>query len=148
MRQNKIVANQKQVVWNTRKKMGWEKYKDMTENSNEFNKASSMEESPNKILNVIEKESEKIKHICFGKVKLSSKGKKDKKLEELHKKKMKIDDIEEAQVREKELEEVDAKIVEMMTEIQKENYEKEINNLEEVRKEKGKSAAIFKFHEK
>ena len=148
MRQQNFVSNQKQIIWNTKKKMGWEIYKDMTENNDEFHKASSLKSSPDNILKVVEKESSKVKHICFGKVKLSSKSKKDKNLEELHRQKMDANKIVDTIEKEKKVQKVDAKIVDVMMDIQKDKYEKEVNNLKEVKRAKGKSAAIFKLRDK
>ena len=148
MRQLNFVSNKKQIIWNTKKKMGWEMYKDMTENNNVFHKASSMEGSPDNILKVVEKESSKVKHICFGKVKLSSKSKKDKKLEELHRQKIDANKMVDTKEKETKVQKVDTEIVDLMMEIQKDKYEKEVDKLKEVKREKGKSAAIFKLREK
>ena len=82
-------VTRKQVIWNTKRKSGWEKYEQKTENNPVFMKVSNMEEeSAESVLKVIEKELNSVKYACFGKIKVSSKNKNERKLEDLQAKKI------------------------------------------------------------
>ena len=72
----------KQIIWNTRKKSGWEKYKQKTEMNEVFlNLAERTDVDSDVLLKKIEKELVSIKHAAFGKVKVSDKSKDVIKLE-------------------------------------------------------------------
>ena len=65
----------------------------------------------------------------------------DKELNLLYSKKSKANEIEE-------IEKVDEEIAEKLLGLQREHYEKKLEYLKDLKKEKGKSAAIFKLKEK
>ena len=84
MKNSAFVPGRKKIVWNTKKSNGWEKFKAMTENNQQFMRASELDtDDPNIPLNIINKELNKLKYICFGKVKISSKDRNTKRLETL-----------------------------------------------------------------
>ena len=63
------VAGKKETIWNTRKKNGWIKFKEKTENNEELLRASETKENPDKIMAIIDKEITSIKQVAFGKYK-------------------------------------------------------------------------------
>ena len=68
----------KHVIWNTRKKRGWERYKQRREANNIFLKpAEDKEADTEHISKKIEKELESIKYKVFGKVKIAEKNNKN-----------------------------------------------------------------------
>ena len=76
LRKAKAPPCNKEVIWNTRCKDGWNKYKENTENNKKLIKTAELDTSnPEEILKAIEKELNKVKHKSFGKVKACSKPK-------------------------------------------------------------------------
>ena len=132
-----------QVIWNTNRPGGWEKYQEMTEHNIEFDKiVEEAEEMTSKeIMGKMEKISTKIKFKCFGKVKNSRGMDSDKDLELLYKEKCSANSEEETRT-------VETKIAEKLLEKQRKDYEVKLDYLTEVKRVKGKSAAIFKLKDK
>ena len=65
------MPNRKDLKWNLRKTNGWKNYKKMTEDNDKLHMAATMKnKNPEKILKVMEKEINKVKHKSFGKVKI------------------------------------------------------------------------------
>ena len=92
IRNSLYVPPKKVTVWNTKAKEGWEKYaKATTENNKRLMKAATMEsENPEEIYKIIDQEVQNIKFSSFGKIKIVSKSKEQKKLQQLTKKKNEI----------------------------------------------------------
>ena len=69
-----IMPPAKHTAWNTRKHLGWDKYRSFTNNNAKLERAAVMvTDEPGTILKSIERELTSIKHICFGKVTVSMK---------------------------------------------------------------------------
>ena len=132
-----------EVIWNSNKPGGWKKYKDMTERNSELDDIveRAQDLTTNDLMKKIGNVSTKIKFKCFGKVKNSRGMDADKELNLLYSKKLKANEIDE-------IEKVDDEIAEKLLKLQREQYEKKLEYLKDIKKDKGKSAAIFKLKEK
>ena len=136
----------KHVSWNTKKVSGWENYKDLTTENEKL--VDLIEEAENfdsdKLMNKIVTTMNKVKFQCFGKVKISNQAKRDKELEELYNIKSK------AVMENNELEiiNIDKKISEELVERQRNEFEKKLAYLNDLKKEKGSSAALYNLKEK
>ena len=76
------VGGPKYTIWNTNKEGGWEKYKEMTEDNPKLEEVGrDSSNDADKMMNIINKELNRIKYIAFGKVKTSKKLKSNKELE-------------------------------------------------------------------
>ena len=135
--------NNSQVIWNTNKTGGWSLYKESTENNAELDSIVEQAEgmSTNEMMKKIESITTKIKFKCFGKVNNSRRMENDKDLDKLYTEKVKADTEEEIQA-------VDCRIADKLLQKQRKEYEDKLEYLKLVKKEKGKSAAIFKLKEK
>ena len=80
-------------------------------------------------------------------VKISGKNKNEKQLENLQKEKNKIVNDNEPE-KNRRLAKVDTQMASTLKEMEKETFEKDVKYLENLRKEKGKSAAVFSLKEK
>ena len=70
------VAPRKQIIWNTRKRDGWKRYKEKTEKNAKLEKiANSDEANHDTVFKAIEKELNNTKHISFGRIKVYAKPK-------------------------------------------------------------------------
>ena len=149
MKKTMSVPPRKEIVWNTRKKNGWIKYREKTENNPVFLKAATMEdENEEAVLKMIEKELTSIKFACFGKVKLTSKDKSVKNLEALQEEKLhKISNKDSVDGANK-IKELDENIANALKQIEKERLEKDIKALENLKHNKGRSAAVFGLRDK
>jgi CRISPR/Cas system-associated protein Csx1 len=99
--------------------------------------------STDEMMTQISRRMEKFKFQCFGKVtKKNNPITSDKELSKLY------DEKAEKAENEKESEAIEAKINSKIIEYQLKDYEKKLKYLDKVKKEKGKSAAIFKLKEK
>ena len=142
-KETKSFPGRKSVIWNTRKRGGWDVYKQRTENNERLYKVvESNEEDPEKVLKCIEKELTSVKFASFGKVKHSSKSKEQKKLDTLQTEKIKVSDEE--QVNKNEIiESIDKEMTSVLKSIENKKFEKDINQLESIKKSKGRAAATF-----
>ena len=76
MRNSRPFPGRKSIQWNLKKKGGWLRYKQKTENNEKLLKcANKTDESPTKVYKSIKKEITKVKFASFGKVKFTSKTK-------------------------------------------------------------------------
>ena len=142
MKSHEIVNSQKYTTWNTKKKEGWEAYRRKTEFNDKFMYVSEISnEKPDKVLGILEKELTRIKHASFGKVKVSKKTNDAKKLESLQSQKAKLDDSGNAA-------KVDEEIADTLKRIQIKEYERDLSKIDEIKSQKGKSAAIFHLKDK
>ena len=93
IRKSNYVPEKKHTIWNTKNREGWIKYKRSTDGNNKMLlKAAEMQcDDPDTIYRVVNKELTKIKFTCFGKVKVSTKSKEQKRLESLISEKKKIE---------------------------------------------------------
>ena len=106
------------------------------------------DEDPNKILKIIDKELTRVKHASFGKIKISSKTKEDRELEDLQIRKMNLYKNANELERDRKIEEIDAAMSNVLKTIQSKQYSQDIKNLEEIKNKKGRAAANFKLKEK
>ena len=150
MKKLKSIPPKKQIIWNTKSNEGWLKYKTRTENNIEFERASNAkEEKPERILNIIDKEITKLQYACFGKVKVYSKDKNQRKLEALQAQKIKISkETSKNEQKEEKVKEIDNQMADVMSIIKSNQYERELKNLIETKATKGRSAAIFNLRDK
>ena len=149
MLNNKNRPTKKQIIWNTKKHNGWEKYKEITENNKELERATAMEtEDPETVWNIIDRQMTKAKFASFGKVKVKSKDENDMELESLQLQKIQIARNQEDKEKESKLENIDNKMANVISTIQSNQFERDLKILEGVRREKGKAAAVFKLKEK
>ena len=96
------------------------------------------------MMNVVDKELNMIKFIAFGKVKVSQKPKLNKELEALQRKKISCyKDIIDEEDLEANVKKIDSEKASTLLSQQRINFEKELNELKELKVKKGKSAAIF-----
>ena len=89
----------------------------------------------------IESVTTKMKFKCFGKVNNSRGMEKDKELDKLYTEKF-------TAVTDDDIKNVDTKIAAKLLEKQRKEYEDKLDYLKTIKKDKGKSAAIFKLKEK
>ena len=94
----------------------------------------------NKIIKAIKKELYSIKHRSFGKVKYCECSNKTNKLDDLYARKS-------ACTNSYDVESVDKEIPNELKKVRKENFEKKINSIVNVKKKKGNCAAIFQLKE-
>ena len=148
LKKRKPIPSKKSIVWNTRKTDGWIKFKDKTEANEALLKlVNSSIEEPETIQNIIEREMTKVKHSCFGKVKLYSKTKNERKLESLQKLKLDLACSEQTTNIKNKVEEINNEIINTLEEIKSLKYENDIKQLEDLKRKKGKSAATFRLKE-
>ena len=142
--------NPKFTLWNTNKAGGWEIYKDLTENNEKFNEVARdcIEDDPNQLMKVIDKELNRIKFKAFGKVKIKLKPKADKILAELQEQKIKHFEDKNSVPDYEKIKEVDSKIAAHLLTEQRIQFEKELSSLKDIKHSKGKSALIFKVKDK
>ena len=132
-----------QVIWNTNKPGGWTKYREMTENNEVLDHIVETADkmTSNEMMNRLENVTTKVKFKCFGKVRNSRRMESDKELDILYSEKSKAttdDGIQEAEL----------KIAGKLLEKQRKEYETKLEQLKNIQKSKGRSAAIFKLREK
>ena len=72
MKSEKIVKKEEPIIWNTNKPGGWKRYFSKTNENEVLDEATKSEsENVNHLMKTITKEVTKIKHSCFGKVRVS-----------------------------------------------------------------------------
>ena len=140
----KNIGCRKVTRWNTNKEGGWETYKEMAAGNNKLIEiANANSEDSNDIMKKIDNELDKIRYQAFGKVKEKSKKTTIKEIDVLQKEKeallkTKCDvDLEEK------VKLIDEKIATTLLQKQREQFEKELKTITDVKARKGKSAAIF-----
>ena len=149
MANTKHIPTKKNIIWNTKKQNGWERYKAITENNKELDRATNMEsDDPEVIWKIIDTQMTKAKFASFGKVKIKSKGKDEKELEALQQYKIQISTDAEHNEKESKVEKIDTEMANVIEKIQSKQFERDLNKLENVKKDKGKAAAVFTLKEK
>ena len=127
------------------KKSGWDTYRYLTEDNKVLTRAADMDSNdPETLLKTIEKELTRVKHISFGKIKVSTKDPNQKELERLQRKKI---EFEHKPSENDTLQVIDREMVEVMKKIQRNKYERDMKILENVKNNKGKSASNFQLKE-
>ena len=87
----KNVACNKFKMFNLNKEGGWSKFKELTEDNDVLKKTIENEETnPTKLMNVIEKELNKVKFKSFGKVTVRNELKTTKEIKKLQNKKIEV----------------------------------------------------------
>ena len=151
-RKREFFPTRKHTIWNTKKPNGWTKYRERTENNDELLRAAEMspDTDPEKVLSVINREMKKSKYAAFGKVKISNKNEDDKKLESLQKEKMKIIGKEPNANADnnEDINNINDEMKNVIKMIQTKQYERDIEHLSDVKKRKGKAAAVFDLRSK
>ena len=110
-------------------------------------KAAEMEEDSEKVFKTIEKELTRTKFACFGKVKVCSKDKTQKALENLQVRKHLISADPQENSKEM-MDAIDEEMAEKLKVIEKKKLEKDIRQLEALNENKGRSAAVFSLKDK
>ena len=123
-------------MWNTNREGGWKVYETMTEQSDAFENIVNTEGSTTEDVEKLTRKLKKIKFTAFGKVKVKTK-RADEVLENLYKKKYHDEPNEENTKK------IDKAINDHILETQREEFEKEVENILMMKKSKGKSSAIF-----
>lgn len=137
-RTKKKVSQKPQIIWNTRKEGGWQKYYEDTDENKVLDEAvNENNDDNNKLLNVIAKEMANIKYSCFGKVSISRKSKEEKALQNIQKEKIYLASKNE------DSSDVDRKLSMALNKVNRANYEREVDSLVSKLKKKGKAAAVF-----
>ena len=127
------------TMWNTNKEGGWEKFKELTEDDDKFDKAFENEDTNDEIalttsetMNKIEKIMNTVQYTAFGKVK--------------RKRINKVPSIKE--VDENNLENKDELLNQKLLQSQRKEIEEELKQLENLKVTKGKTAAVFNLFNK
>ena len=139
----------KNIIWNTKKQDGWLKYKAKTDKNPKFNEiANSGVENSDKIQNAIERELTKVKHASFGKVKLYSRDKNEKGINKIQEKKNILAATANTTNKEEKIMALDTELAKVLEDVKSAQYERDINELKNLKKCKGKAAATFKLRNK
>ena len=138
------------TLWNTNKDGGWDKYSAMTTDNDKLEEiACDTSDDPDKMMSGIEKELTRIKFVSFGKVKVRNGPKTSKTLDSLQKEKIKCYDEEEAGIeRDARIKDIDEKIASNLLTEQRKRFENELNLIKDLKKSKGKAAAVFNLKSK
>ena len=138
--QNKSIKEIKNpAMWNTNKVGGWKRYLELTTGSKELEQVV-LQSNPEQMMGELDRRLEKIKFQSFGKVTKTFKSlTHDKELTKLYKEK----DTEGCDE-----EKINRLINNKLHEKQLQTYEKKLEDLKKLKKEKGKSAAVFKLKDK
>ena len=140
----------KYTRWNTNRENGWKSYLELTTDNKKLEEiASSDTKDPEIVMNSIDKEMNSVKFIAFGKVKVREREIRKGNLEKLiAQKDILLKNSTNNSVGTPNIDELDEEICKELQIKQKEEVEKELSNLYNVKKRKGKSAAIFSLKEK
>ena len=145
------LGGRKVTRWNTNKEGGWDAYSEMTKYNPILKDIAEDDfEDSNKLMTQIDKELDSIRFKSFGKTKEKSNLKISKEVEALQKEKVELCNRNEDNpniVREK-LKEIYENMSALLLQKQRENFEKELKDIREMRKSKGKAAAVFNLKEK
>ena len=133
------------TIWNTNREGGWEKFRELTNNAEEFVEILENENvSATELMNNIEKKLNKIKFKAFGKVRRQP-SLPDKELRKLVALKEKV--YSEPTVKRSEVEKVESDLNKKLIELQREDLEKEVKTIKATIAQKGRAAAMFKLFE-
>ena len=125
-------------------------YQELTTDNRKLEEiASSDDQDPDKIMSAIDKEINAIKFISFGKVKVREKERKQGNLENLIEKKNEL--VKKSNNSNSDIqciEELDQQISKALQTKQKEEVEKELSSLYNIKERRGRSAVVFALKEK
>ena len=144
---NKIVATHKNIRWNTNKEGGWEKYSELAGTNEKLLEIANSElMEPEVLMNKIEKEMNNMKHVAFGKVKEKSNKKSFNPVDiiqsekvEIFENKIGMNDSEFAA----KVENIDKRLSSALIGQQRESFLARLENITKVKRQKGRSAAVF-----
>ena len=144
---NSKIPTRATTMWNTRKEGGWEAFKKLTSDNEDLKKLKNeTNKEPTEFFKKFEAILTKIKFKVFGKVKFRSiRIKNDKELEKLYHKKS---TLEVGVANSDKIEKVESEIAGKLIATQRKDFEKKLEDLKDVKKNKGKSAALFKLKDK
>ena len=146
MNNKKSIPSIKNTVWNTNKPGGWDIYKELTDSNDDLEKLVEEDISePSKFNHKFEKIVNKIKFKSFGKVTFTNRCKSDKSLESLYDEKRKVISDPDNDVK---IALVETKISAVLIEKQRNEYEKKLKDLNQLKETKGRSAASFNLKAK
>jgi hypothetical protein len=131
--------------WNTNKENGWKQYLEQTTDNEVLDDLANNAEKTDssELMDKITKVMNKVKFKCFGEVKISHGSSRNKRLEGLYKLKSKA--VNESD--DSEINQIESQIKEELLMQQKQNFENKLKCLDNMRNQKGNSAAIFKLKE-
>ena len=138
MRKN--ISIQKETIWNTNKPGGWNQYKLLTEHNDNLDNIKNYVSSE-KMMNSINREMNRIKYKSFGKVKFKAQHANNRNLDKLQKENRSIMNNP------KKIEEINLEIAEEIEKVRKDNLEKELDHIKDLKNKKGKIAAVFNIKE-
>ena len=126
-----LIFLNRSLIWNTKKTDGWKTFETLTKNDDAFQNLINVESSKTTgDMAQIEKKLKKVKFSSFGKVKIRA-GNADRRLEKLYESKS-----NNMQCNQK-ITKIDSAINNRILEIQKEEFEKEVENILTLKKTKG-----------
>ena len=140
-------VSESQIMWNTNKPGGWEKYKELTENNRDLEELLKDDKitSTTEFNEALEKTMEKVKHNAFGKVSFSNASKSFKPLDKLYSER---EAIIKANADDDKIKEVEERISDLLIQKQRLEYEKKLKDLNFLKNTKGISAAVFNLKSK
>ena len=102
------------------------------------------ETNPTKLMNVIEKELNKVKFKSFGKVTVRNELKTTKEIKKLQNKKIEVlKGVQTADEKDQKIKSIEEEKTEKVLKFQRKHLETEIDTLKDMKKKKGKTAVIF-----
>ena len=133
------------IIWNTKREGGWEKYKTMTEDNQELVDLLDNDRlDSTQLVKKIEHVMTKIKFQAFGKVTVRDTKIEDNELSKLYvRRKHLIENKQDEKVKE-----VEVDITEKICDIQRGAYEDKLKSLNDIKTNKGNQAALFKLRAK
>ena len=136
---------EKMTVWNTNKPVGWDKFKELTEENYQLENLA-LEEifDPTYFNEKFQRIMTKVKFRSFGKVTFSNRCKSDKPLEKLYNEKY----IVTSEKNDEKIQEVEKKISDLLISNQRKEYERKLVELKSLKESKGGSAATFRLRAK
>ena len=149
LRQKQNLVGPRFTTWNTNKEGGWNIYKEITNDDSKLATiGQEVIEDATRAMKKVDKELEKCKFQAFGKVSVRKTPLVDKHIDSLFQKKSKLLENEESTERDSKVKELENEIASKLVGKQRENLEKEIAALKDVRNKKGKAAAVFNLKER
>ena len=133
------------TVWNTNKPVGWDKFKELTEENYQLENLA-LEEifDPTYFNEKFQRIMTKVNFRSFGKVTFSNRCKSDKPLEKLYNEKYIII----SEKNDEKIQEVEKKISDLLISNQRKEYERKLVELKSLKESKGGSAATFRLRAK
>ena len=144
-------TKRKEARWNTNKKGGWDKFKELTSNNKVLEDiAYGSVEDPDEIHRKIEKEIRNIKFKVFGKVRESKLSAPSNRLKELQTQKEQLigrHEFQEDENQKETLKHIEEEMCKELKSLQGKKMEEKFKKMKEAKKKKGMSAAVFHLRE-